>query len=84
VSSNGQTEPTEWRVSEPVSIRRRSAAMVPISATTFSIRKERVFRDATSVHPDMLVCFDNSTSSLLEEGRCAVYDFGRFLGETSR
>jgi hypothetical protein len=76
-------EPTEWRVSEPISIRRRSAAMIPIASTTLPIRKERVFRDTTSVHPDLLVCFDNSTSSMLEEGRCAVYDLGRYLGETT-
>ncbi len=82
-SSNVQAEPTEWRVGEAISIRRRSAAMVPICATTLAIRKERVFRDATSLHPDLLVCFDNSTSSLLEEGRCAVYDLGRFIGETT-
>lgn len=82
-SSTVQAEPTEWQVSEAISIRRRSAAMVPICATTLSIRKERVFRDVASVHPDLMVCFDNSTSSLLEEGRCAVYDLGRFLGETT-
>lgn len=82
-ASSTLPEPSEWRVSEPVSIRRRSAAMVPICANTVTIRKERVFRDATSVHPDLLVCFDNSTNSVLEEGRCAVYDLGRYLGETT-
>lgn len=82
-SSNAQPEPNEWRVNEPVSLRRRGAAMVPINATTVSIRKERVFRDATSVHPDLLVCFDNPMGSVLEEGRCAVYDLGRYLGETT-
>ncbi len=51
-------EPSEWRVSEPVSIRRRSTAMVPIHALNLSLRKERAFRDATSVHPDLLVCFE--------------------------
>lgn len=78
-----QVEPVEWRVNEPVSIRRRGAAMVPINACTISIRKERVFRDATSVNPDLMVCFDNPTSSVLEEGRCAMYDLGRYFGETT-
>lgn len=82
-ASGSLPEPSEWRVTETVSIRRRSAAMVPVCANTVSIRKERVFRDATSVHPDLLVCFDNSTTSVLEEGRCAVYDLGRYLGETT-
>jgi hypothetical protein len=81
-TSNPQ-EPSEWRVTEAVSIRRRSAAMVPICANTVMIRKERVFRDTTSIHPDLLVCFDNLTHSMLEEGRCAVYDLGRYLGETT-
>jgi hypothetical protein len=78
-----QPEPIEWRASEPVSMKRRSAAMVPVFATTVSIRKERVFRDAASVHPDLMVCFDNLTTSVLEEGRCAVYDLGRYLGEAA-
>lgn len=76
-------EPAEWRVQDPVSIRRRGAAMVPIHACTISIRKERVFRDATGVHPDLMVCFDNPTSSALEEGRCAMYDLGRYFGEAT-
>ncbi|MBK9261527.1 MAG: hypothetical protein IPM54_17190 [Polyangiaceae bacterium] len=82
-SSTTQPEATEWRASDPVSLRRRSAAMVPVFTTTVSIRKERVFRDAAGVHPDLLVCFDNLTSSVLEEGRCAVYDLGRYLGEAT-
>ena len=82
-SSNVHPEPNEWRLSEALSIRRRGAAMVPINATTVAIRKERVFRDVTSVHPDLMVCFDNPMGSLLEEGRCAVYDLGRYLGETT-
>jgi len=81
--SNVQPEPTEWRVSECVSMRRRGAAMVPICAVSLSIRKERVFRDATSLSPDLLVCFDNPTTSVLEEGRCTVYDLGRYLGEVT-
>lgn len=81
--ANVQPEATEWRTSDVVSIRRRGAAMVPICSTSVSIRKERIFRDATSVSPDLLVCFDNQTASTLEEGRCAVYDLGRYLGETT-
>lgn len=79
----GGLEAAEWRASEPISLRRRSAAMVPICATTVAIRKERHFRDATSEHPDLMVCFDNQTATMLEEGRCAVYDLGRYLGETT-
>jgi hypothetical protein len=82
-ASSSHSEPSEWRVSEPVSIRRRSAAMVPICASNLVIRKDRVFRDATSSHPDLVVCFDNPTTSVLEEGRCAFYDLGRYLGETT-
>jgi hypothetical protein len=76
-------ESTDWRANEPVSIRRRGAAMIPVFATTVAIRKERVFRDAAGVHPDLLVCFDNLTGTVLEEGRCAVYDLGRYLGEVT-
>ena len=83
VASNPHPEPNEWRVNEALSLRRRGAAMVPINATTVSIRKERVFRDATGEHPDLMVCFDNPMGSVLEEGRCAVYDLGRYLGETT-
>jgi len=76
-------EPREWVAEGPVSIPRRGAAMVPVLAASVRVRKERIFREGAGPSPDLVLCFDNDTGVRLEEGRCAVYDEGRYVGESA-
>ncbi|MDI1443259.1 hypothetical protein [Polyangium sp. 6x1] len=76
-------EPREWVAEGPVSISRRGAAMIPVLAASVRVRKERLFREGAGPSPDLVLCFDNDTGVRLEEGRCAVYDDGRYVGESA-
>ncbi|MDI1477036.1 DUF4139 domain-containing protein [Polyangium sp. y55x31] len=76
-------EPREWVAEGPVSIPRRGAAMVPVLAASVRVRKERIFREGAGPSPDLVLCFDNDTGARLDEGRCAVYDEGRYVGESA-
>ncbi|MRG94845.1 DUF4139 domain-containing protein [Polyangium spumosum] len=76
-------EPREWTAEGPVSIPRRGAAMIPVLAKSVRVRKERLFREGAGPNPDLVLCFDNDTGVRLEEGRCAVYDDGRYVGESA-
>ncbi|MDC3954597.1 hypothetical protein [Polyangium jinanense] len=76
-------EPREWVAEGPVSIPRRGAAMIPVLATSVRVRKERLFREGAGPSPDLVLCFDNDTGVRLDEGRCAVYDEGRYVGESA-
>ncbi len=77
------TEPSEWRAPHPVSIPRRGAAMIPVLGANVRVRRERLFREGAGPNPDLVLCFANDTGVRLEEGRCVVYDGGRYVGESA-
>lgn len=77
------SEPREWTAQGPVSIPRRGAAMIPLLTASVRVRKERLFREGAGPNPDLVLLFDNDTGVRLDEGRCAVYDDGRYVGESA-
>ncbi len=71
----------EYRLSEPVSLKRGGSAMVPLATAQLKARKERIWRDGSEPNPDLLVTFDNDSELVLEEGPVVVYDDGGYAGE---
>ena len=71
----------EYRLTEPVSLKRGGSAMVPLATAKLGARKERIWRDGSEPNPDLLVTFDNDSDLVLEEGPVVVYDEGGYAGE---
>jgi len=71
----------EYRLTEPVSLKRGGSAMVPLATAKVSARKERIWRDGSEPNPDLVVTFDNDSELVLEEGPVVVYDDGGYAGE---
>ncbi len=65
----------EYRVGVPVSLRRGTAAMVPlVVADLDGVVTERIWRDGSGPNPDIVLSFDNNSGAVLEEGPAVVYD----------
>ena len=72
----------EYRVANPISLKRGIASMVPlVVARLDGARKERIWREGSSSAPDIVLAFDNTTGAVLEEGPAVVYDDGSYAGE---
>jgi hypothetical protein len=72
----------EYRVAEPISLKRGMASMVPLIVKRVEgARKERIWKDGTPPAPDIVLTFDNTSGAVLEEGPAVVYDDGTYAGE---
>ena len=71
----------EYRVAQPVSIKRGGSAMVPLLVASVAAKKERIWRQGSAPAPDLLLTFPNDTGAVLEEGAATVYDDNVYAGE---
>ncbi len=72
----------EYRVADPVSLKRGGSAMVPLFASKIPAEKERIWRTGSPPAPDLVLRFQNTTGAVLEEGPAVVYDEGVYAGES--
>ena len=73
----------EYRVGTPVSLKRGTAAMVPLAVSEIdSAVTERIWREESGPNPDIVLSFDNSSGIVLEEGPAVVYDDESYAGES--
>ncbi|GAB08083.1 hypothetical protein GOAMR_80_00260 [Gordonia amarae NBRC 15530] len=73
----------EYRVGTPVSLKRGTAAMVPLTVAEIdSAVTERIWREESGPNPDIVLSFDNSSGIVLEEGPAVIYDDESYAGES--
>lgn len=71
----------EYRVDGAVSLKRGGSAMVPLVSAKLPAKKERIWRDGTGPHPDIVVAFDNGSGFVLEEGPAVLLEDDVYAGE---
>ncbi len=81
VESGDRAEHFEYRIGQPVTLRRGGSAMVPILSSKVTTKRERIWRDGQGPAPDIVLRFDNTTNAVLEEGPAVIYDGGSYGGE---
>jgi hypothetical protein len=71
----------EYRIAQPVSIRRDESAMLPFLQQAIDSRKLLIYSDHSSQHPTNAAELTNSTGKTLDGGPITVYDGGAYGGE---
>ena len=71
----------EYRIAQPVTIRKNESAMLPFLQQPIDGRKLLIYSDHTSQHPTNAVELTNSTGKTLDGGPITVYDGGAYGGE---
>jgi hypothetical protein len=71
----------EYRISQPVTIRKNESAMLPFLQQTIEGRKLLIYSDHSSQHPTNAAELSNSTGKTLDGGPITVYDAGAYAGE---
>jgi hypothetical protein len=72
----------EYRIGEPVTIRKDESAMLPFLQQTIEARKLLIYSPGTgSEHPTNAAELDNSTGKTLDGGPITVFDGGAYGGE---
>jgi chaperonin cofactor prefoldin len=72
----------EYRIGEPVTIRKDESAMLPFLQQKIDARKLLIYSSGTgSEHPTNAAELDNSTGKTLDGGPITVYDGGAYGGE---
>jgi hypothetical protein len=72
----------EYRIGEPVTIRKDESAMLPFLQQKIEARKLLIYsQGASSEHPTNAAELDNSTGKTLDGGPITVYDGGAYGGE---
>lgn len=71
----------EYRVADPVSLKRGGSAMVPIIVATLDVSRDRIWRLGDPPPPDLVASFENTSGAVLEEGPAVVYESGGYAGE---
>src|SRR5208283_5001439 len=72
----------EYRIGEPVTIRKDESAMLPFLQQKIEARKLLIYSSgAGSEHPTNAAELDNSTGKTLDGGPITVYDGGAYGGE---
>lgn len=71
----------EYRIAQPVTIRRNQSAMLPFLQQPIEARKLLIFSDHTSIHPTNAAELINATGKTLDGGPITVYDGGAYGGE---
>jgi hypothetical protein len=71
----------EYRIGQPVSIRKNESALLPFLQQPISARKLLIYSDHTSTHPTNAAELTNDTGKTLDGGPITVYDGGAYGGE---
>jgi hypothetical protein len=71
----------EYRLKEPVTIRKSQSALVPILNGRVEAERVSVWNASTGARPRAAVWFTNSTSYTLDGGSVSVLEDGTFTGE---
>jgi len=71
----------EYRISQPVTIRKNESAMLPFLQQSIEARKLLIYSDHSSQHPTNAAELTNSTGKTLDGGPITVYDGGVYGGE---
>ena len=71
----------EYRIAQPVTIRKDESAMLPFLQQAIDGRKLLIYSDHNSQHPTNAAELTNSTGKTLDGGPITVYDGGAYGGE---
>jgi chaperonin cofactor prefoldin len=71
----------EYRVAQPVTIRKDESAMLPFLQQPIEARKLLIYSDHSSQHPTNAAELTNSSGKTLDGGPITVYDGGAYAGE---
>jgi hypothetical protein len=71
----------EYRIAQPVTIRKNESAMLPFLQEAIDTRKLLIWSDHSSEHPTNAAEVTNSTGKVLDGGPVTVYDGGTYGGE---
>ncbi len=71
----------EYRIAQPVTIRKNESAMLPFLQQTIEGRKLLIYSDHSSQHPTNASELTNSSGKTLDGGPITVYDAGAYAGE---
>jgi hypothetical protein len=71
----------EYRMSQPVTIRKDESAMLPFLQQAIDARKLLIYSHTGSEHPTNAAELSNSTGKTLDGGPITVYDGGAYGGE---
>jgi len=71
----------EYRISQPVTIRKDESAMLPFLQQPIEGRKLLIYSDHSSLHPTNADELTNSSGKTLDGGPITVYDGGAYAGE---
>jgi hypothetical protein len=71
----------EYRIGQPVTIRKNESAMLPFLQQPLDGRKLLIYSDHSSQHPTNAAELSNSTGKTLDGGPITVYDGGAYAGE---
>ena len=71
----------EYRIAQPVTIRKDESAMLPFLQQPIEARKLLIYSDHSSQHPTNAAELTNSTGKTLDGGPITVYDGGAYGGE---
>jgi len=80
-SADAVGELFEYRIGQPVSIRKNESAMLPFLQQAVDTRKLLIWSDHSSEHPTNAAELTNSTGMVLDGGPVTVYDGGVYGGE---
>jgi chaperonin cofactor prefoldin len=71
----------EYRIGQPVTIRKNESAMLPFLQQAIAARKLLIYSDHSSQHPTNAAELTNNTGKTLDGGPITVYDGGVYGGE---
>jgi hypothetical protein len=71
----------EYRIAQPVTIRKNESAMLPFLQQTIEGRKLLIYSDHSSPHPTNAAELSNTSGKTLDGGPITVYDAGAYAGE---
>ncbi len=71
----------EYRITQPVTIRKNESAMLPFLQQEIGARKLLIYSHTGSEHPTNAAELTNSTGKTLDGGPITVYDGGAYAGE---
>ncbi len=80
-SADAVGELFEYRIAQPVTIRKNESAMLPFLQEALDARKLLIWSDHSSEHPTNAAELTNSTGKVLDGGPVTVYDGGVYGGE---
>jgi hypothetical protein len=80
-SGNELGELFEYRIGQPVTIRKNESAMLPFLQQPIDARKLLIYSDHSSQHPTNAAELTNATGKTLDGGPITVYDGGAYGGE---